>query len=323
MMEARREQAMVGLFVLVAAAILIFVVFALSGAWSKRGTTYHTYFAFAGGIVPGTVVRYSGGPKIGRVESMKIDPADPERIEVTFSVKPDVPIKTDSQVKVMSMTPLSDNDVEIFPGTPQAGIAPPGSVLPSEPYVDFNSLAERINQLAPRAEALLDTLNERAVDLKGTVDRFNDVLSVENRANFAATIANARGMLEEDRPALKSTLQHVNNATNQLQPLLDNVQKTVTQANQSLNHIDEMVGENRPDVRQSVQELRKSLAQVNTLTGQLNQTLDVNADNIDALLENLRQLTDNLKEFTAQIKARPYLLIRSTTPPQHKPGEQK
>jgi phospholipid/cholesterol/gamma-HCH transport system substrate-binding protein len=322
-MEARREQAMVGLFVLVAGATLLFVVFALSGAFASNGNIYHTYFSFAGGIAPGTVVRYSGGPKIGRVDTMKIDPQNPARIEVTFSVKPDVPVKTDSYVKIMSMTPLSENDVEIFPGSQQAGNAPSGSLLPSEAYVDFNSITERINELAPKAELLLQTLNERATDLKETVNRIDDLLNPENRANIAATIANARGMIEEDRPVLKSTLQHVNNATNQLQPLLNNVQKTLNQANQALNHIDAMVGENRPDVRQSVQDLRKSLASMTTLTGQLNQTLEINSDNIDALLENLRQLTDNLKEFTAEIKARPYLLIRSTAPPQHKPGESK
>lgn len=322
-MEARREQAIVGLFVLVAVAILIFVVFALSGAWSKRGNTYRTYFSFAGGIAPGTVVRYSGGPKVGRVDSLQIDPQNPARIEVTFSVKPGVPVKTDSHVRIMSMTPLSDNDMEIMPGSPQAGYAPEGSLLPSDAYVDFNSITERINEIAPQAEQLVKTLNDRAMALKETVDRFNDLLSPENRANVSATIANARGMLEEDRPELKSTLRHVNEASNRLQPLLDNVQKTITQANQSLDHIDAMVGENRSDVRQTIQDLRKSLASINSLTGQLNQTLDVNSDNIDALLENMRQLTDNMKEFTAEIKARPYLLIRSTTPPQHKPGENK
>jgi phospholipid/cholesterol/gamma-HCH transport system substrate-binding protein len=319
-MESRREQAMVGLFVLVAAAILIFVIFALSGAWANRGNTYHTYFAFAGGIAPGTVVRYSGGPKIGRVESLKIDPQDPERIEVTFSVKPEVPVKTDSHVRIMSMTPLSENDVEIFPGSLQAPIAPHGALLPSEPYVDFNSITERINELAPAAEDLVKTLNARATELKATVDRIDDLLNDANRANVAAALSSARGMLEEDRPAVKSTLQHVSQATSNLQPLLDNIQKTTTQANQTLNHIDSMVGENRADLRQSVLDLRKSLAATTTLTAQLNQTLDVNADNVDALLENLRQLSDNLRELTDKIKTRPYLLIRSTAPPQHKPG---
>jgi phospholipid/cholesterol/gamma-HCH transport system substrate-binding protein len=320
-MEARREQAMVGTFVLAAGAMLIAVVFALSGAFGSKGNTYHSYFSFAGGIAPGTSVRYAGGPKVGRVEKLNIDPQDASRIDITFEVKPGVPIKTDSHVKIMSMTPLGDNDLEIFPGSSQAGNAPNGFLVPSVPYVDFNSITERINDLAPAAEDLLKTLNERAVALKETVDRINDLMNEQNRANVAATLANARGMLEENRPLLNSSLRHVNDATNQLQPLLARVQKTTDQANQTLNHIDAMIGENRPDVRQAVTDLRKSLAGMSTLTAQLNQTLDYNSVNIDELLANLNEITNNLTEFTEKIKARPYLLIRSAPPREHKPGE--
>ena len=41
------------------------------------------------------------------------------------------------------------------------------------------------------------------------------------------------------------------------------------------------------------------------------------------VLDNLRDVTENLKEITDTIKARPYLLIRSSPPPEHKPGESK
>ena len=73
MKQGKREQVMVGLFVLVAAALLAGTIFALSGITSRRVKSYHAFFAFAGGIEPGTTVRYSGGPKIGRVEKVQID----------------------------------------------------------------------------------------------------------------------------------------------------------------------------------------------------------------------------------------------------------
>jgi ABC-type transporter Mla subunit MlaD len=57
--------------------------------------------------------------------------------------------------------------------------------------------------------------------VKDTIARVNDLLSPQNRANFAATIANARGMIEENRPQLKATLQNVNAVSEKLQPLLE------------------------------------------------------------------------------------------------------
>jgi phospholipid/cholesterol/gamma-HCH transport system substrate-binding protein len=322
-MKARRDQAVVGLFVIVAGALLVGTVFAISGAVGRTVKTYHSYFPFAGGIEPGATVRYAGGPKVGRVEQIRIDPQNPSRVEVTFSVQSDLPVKTDSHVRIMSVSPLGDNHVEIYPGGAQSPSAPGGSALPSDIYLDFNALAEQINNIAPDARRLLGTLNDRATELKTTVDRVNGLLSPENRSNLSATLANTRGMIEENRPQIRSTLQHVNELSQKLDPLIQDLRKTSNQANQALDHIDSLIGENRADIRKAVIELRQSLGKVNDITGRLDQTLDVNAENIDEVLENLRHVTENLKEFTDTIKTRPYTLIRSSAPREHKPGEPK
>ena len=322
-MEPKRELAFVGLFVVIAAALLVATVFAISGAFGRTAKTYQTYFAFGGGIEPGATVRYAGGPRVGRVEKLRIDPKNPERLEITLSVQSDLPVKTDSKVKIMSMSPLGDNHLEILPGSPQAALAPVGSVLSSDPYVDFNALTAQINNIAPQAQQLLHTLNDRATELKVTVNRVNDLLNSENRSNLSATLADTRGMIEENRPQVKSTLKHLNSASEKLEPLLQDLRKTSDQANQALNHIDAMVGENRADVRQVVMDLRKSLTTVTDITARLDQTLDVNSENIDELLENMRHVSENLKEFTDTIKRRPYTLIRATNPREHKPGQKQ
>ena len=320
-MQSKREQAFVGLFVLVAAGVLLATVFGISGAFGRSTKTYHAFFPFAGGLESGAQVRYSGGPKVGRVERLRIDPQNPARIEIVFSVQSELPVKTDSHVKIMSMSPLGDNHLEVLPGTPKAVAAPDGSVLTSETYVDFNALTQQINDIAPHAKELLQTLNDRATELKVTVDRVNDLLNVQNRANLSATLAHTRGMIEEDRPLVRSTLQHVNSVTEKLEPLLADFRKTSEEANKAIDHIDSLIGENRTDIRQAVVELRRTLTNMTDLTAHLNQTLDVNSENIDELLDNFRHVSENLREFTNTIKARPYTLIRSSNPREHKPGE--
>jgi phospholipid/cholesterol/gamma-HCH transport system substrate-binding protein len=320
MKQEKRELAMVGLFVLVAGALLVGTVFALGGMSGRQVKTYQAYFPFAGGVEPGTTVRYSGGPKVGRVEKVGIDPQNPSRIEVTFSVDADLPVKLDSRVKIMSMTPLGDNHVEILPGTVQSALAPAGTLLPSEAYVDLSSLMAQVQVIAPQAQQLMKTLDDRVTELKVTLARVNDLLSAQNRSNLSAVLADSRGMIQENRPQLKSTLEHLNEVSARLQPLLDDLRKTSAQANQTLDHVDAMIGENRPDLHQAVLQLRQSLAMVTSLTGRLDQTVDVNSENIDEVLDNLRHVTENLKELTDTLKARPYLLIRSSPPREHTPG---
>jgi phospholipid/cholesterol/gamma-HCH transport system substrate-binding protein len=322
-MQSKREQAIVGVFVLIASAVLVTTIFAISGAFGGSASTFRAYFQFAGGLEPGSTVRYAGGPKVGRVEKLQLDPKDPTRIEITFSVRADVPVKADSHAKIMSLSPLGDNHLELVPGSEKAKLATSGAILPSEPYVDFNALTAKINEIAPQVEELLKTVNDRATELKVTVDRINDLMSDRNRANLAGTLSEAHGMIAENRANVKSTVQNLNTASQKFTPLIADLRKTSAQANEALNHVDSLIGENREDLRKAVVDLRRSLATVTDLTGKLDQTLDVNGENIDELLENFRHVSENLKEFTDTIKRRPYTLIRSSNPPEHKPGASK
>jgi phospholipid/cholesterol/gamma-HCH transport system substrate-binding protein len=322
-METRREQALVGLFVIVATVVLVATVFGITGAFGRTAKSFHAYFPFAGGLEVGSTVRYAGGPKVGRIEKLRINPQNPANIEVTLAVQTDLPVKTDSHVRIMSMSPLGDNHLEIVPGSPQAELAKDGATLPADRYLDLNAITERINDMAPEAQQLLHTLNDRATELKVTVARVNDLLNDDNRSNLSGTLAQAHQMLAENRTAIKATIGHINASSEKLGPLLEDLRKTSAEANKTLDHVDGLIGENREDVRKAVVELRKSLTNVTDLTWRIDQTLDVNSENIDEMLENFRHVSENLKQFTETIKTKPYTLLRASSPREHKTGERQ
>jgi len=320
-MEARREQVFVGLFVVVAAALLVVTVFSLTGVFASSTKTFHAKFHNAAGLEPGATVRFEGGPKVGRVEKLKIDPTDPSLMDMEFSVKSDIPVKTDSHVSILSFSPLGDNHLEVRAGSAHAPIAPNGTQLPADPYVGFNDLTAQINQLAPQAQQLLSNLNERVTQLKGTIDRVNDLLNDKNRENLSATIADLHGMLAENRPQIKTTINNVNAATAKLTPLLDQIRQTVDQAQGTLKKVDGLVDENKDDVRASVIKLRQSLDNVTDITARIQTLLENNDYNIEELLNNFRVVSENLKEFTDTIKTRPSVLVEPGKYHDRKPGE--
>ncbi|MGB7227195.1 MAG: hypothetical protein WBD26_05515, partial [Candidatus Acidiferrales bacterium] len=168
---------------------------------------------------------------------------------------------------------------------------------------------------------LLQNLNARVTELQETLRRVNELLDANNRANIAASLANVRGMLTEDRPMLHSTLNNLNSSSAKLAPLLNDFRRTVNQADTALSHIDATLMENRPDLRQAVVQMRMTLTSASALTDQLNTMLNTNSDNLDEIIGNLRDITDNLKAFTETIKTRPSALIRSSLPAEHVPGQ--
>jgi phospholipid/cholesterol/gamma-HCH transport system substrate-binding protein len=320
-MEAKREQALVGLFVLVAGGLLIVTLVLLSGALTTGDTTFHAFFKNAGGLQPGSEVRYAGGPPIGRVRKVQVDPGNSTRMQVDFAIHPNIPVKTDSTVIITSNSPLGENFLDILAGTIPAQRAPAGYTLQSKEPVSFSDIADKINALAPTANELLVNLNDRVVELKETLNRVNDLLNDRNRQNIAESLANVRGMLQEDRPLVHSTLDHVNTASAKLGPLIDDFKKTSEQANVTLDHIDSMIKENRPDIRSAVKNLRASLVKANSILSQLDTTVANNSENLDEIIDNLRRITENMTAFTETIREKPYLLIRSSDPKRHEPGE--
>ena len=123
--------------------------------------------------------------------------------------------------------------------------------------------------MTSQVQELLRSLNDRALEVKETIARVNDVLSPRNRAKLAATLAGTRGMIEENRPQLKETLKNVNALSEKMQPLLEDFRKTSAEANQALTHIDALVGENRTDVRQALVDLRRTLTNMTDASAQL------------------------------------------------------
>ena len=230
-MESKREGALVGLFVLVAAGLLIVTVFLLSGTLGRGDTPYKAYFKNAGGLSPGAEVRYAGGPAVGRVQKVASDPQDSTRMEVDFSIEPSVPVKTDSVAEITSVSPLGDNFLGIIPGTSAAPKAPRDATLKSKEFTSLADISNMLAQLEPRAEELLGNLNDRVVELKETMDRVNDLLNPQNRQNISASLTELHGMLAENRAAIHSTLNNVNASSAKLGPLLDDFRKTSAQAN--------------------------------------------------------------------------------------------
>jgi phospholipid/cholesterol/gamma-HCH transport system substrate-binding protein len=320
-MDSKRESALVGFFVIVAAALLIATFSILSGAFTSGDVPFHAYFKNAGGLQPGTEVRYAGGPPVGRVTKVHFDPQDPTRMKIDFAVHPDLPIKTDSVVIITSNSALGDNFLGIRAGTLAAPRAQKDATLKSEEYTSIGDVTAMLAALGPTAQDLLHNLNDRVLSLRETLERVNDLLNDENRRNIAASLANVRGMLEEDRPAIHSTLNNINASSAKLGPLIDDFKKTAAQANDAITHIDAMIAEDRPDLKASLASLRQVLASATSITDQLDRTLNANSENLDEIIENMKYISENMKEFTDTIKTRPYTLIRSSTPKQHEPGQ--
>src|SRR5436853_497823 len=103
-MAKGEEDIKVGAVVTVAIVLFLTALVFVGGVnlFRKKKVVYSTYFKFAGGLDPGSVVRF-GGMKIGLVDGAEIDPGDTTRIRIRMKVDDKAPIRTNSEARISSL----------------------------------------------------------------------------------------------------------------------------------------------------------------------------------------------------------------------------
>ena len=271
--EIQWSQLKVGSLVLVAMAVLIFLVFLLSrstGGLFAPKLSLRTYFDNAGGLKNGAPVTLEG-VTIGNVIRIRVVPdRNPTPVEVTMRVGEEYlhDLHTDSTTAITQAGVLGDSYVDID-STRATGPQPPNhfelraTQAPSIQSVISSSQGgiEQITILMKKAQILLDSLNSAK---KGTVGALiNDPTMLARINHITADLDKLVGSISEGRGTLgklinddtlytnaNSAIARVNNIAVELdkgkgtagkllknEELYDNLNKTVVNANQLISDI--------------------------------------------------------------------------------------
>ena len=201
-MARNNEEIKVGVVVAVSAVLFLVALVFVGGVnlLHKSKVEYTAYFKFAGGLEPGSLVRY-GGFKVGTVKSASLDRTDSTRVQIVLQVDPGTPVKTNSQARISSLGFLGENYLEISAGTREAAPLPPGSEIPTVEIVQLADVFNNVNNITVNATKLVNDLDDRVLALSDNANQLiknlNDVVSPENKEHFSSLLANADGMLKD------------------------------------------------------------------------------------------------------------------------------
>jgi len=215
----------VGAFVLVLGAVLIAGVLWLAsgGAFQKK---YDLYLAIEDESVAGlnlnAPVKYNG-VDVGKVREIRLDPGNPERVNLLFAIERGTPIKEDTVavLKTQGLTGIAY--VELSGG---ARDAPPLRATAGSGYPVIRtkpSLSARLENVLTNVLAKLDS----------TSNNINAILSDENRAalksaladiaTVAHTIAARKETLDTGIANAARTFENATRATAQVGPVIDRI----------------------------------------------------------------------------------------------------
>ena len=314
----------VGAFVL--ASLLIFLatlvyVDQLSGVHIP----YKTYFRFAGGVDPGSPVRF-GGMKVGSITAIHPWREDPTKIEVLLEVKEGVPVNADSIAMLTSISPLGDKYLEITTGSNKAPRIPSGATIPSTEPVSLDDLARQASALIPTVQSTLQgvqkDVDQFTASARVVLANVQSITGPQNQRNLRLLLANARELLDKESPQIDRVLQNLERASSQASGAIDKASSTFDDfqtaartANDTFASANRTIGEIRDPIKADLAELQRTMTEARHLIADLNTVVSANRNNIDDTLENFRAASENLRELTASVKQRPWLLIRGKAAP--------
>ena len=299
-METRANYVLIGAFtIIIAAALLLFGLWAAKYSSERSWQEYQIVFREAvTGLSVGSPVQYNG-IAVGSITKLSLAPNDPRQVIARIRLESNTPVKTDTRAKLAITSLTGPAIIQLSGGTPQA---------PTLTSVDTREAP--VIQTAPSAlQNIADTANR-------IVERLDQVLSDQNVARISATLANletisgdmanreeglqsliasardAANNLDRTLDTTNGTIQRLDqNLVQQLPPILEKLDSTLSKLDKAAGNADAILGENRSAINSFASDG----------LGQLGPTLT----ELRSLIRDLRQVSDRLEGNPAR-----YLLGR-------------
>jgi phospholipid/cholesterol/gamma-HCH transport system substrate-binding protein len=311
-------EAKVGLFVIVAAVLLIGTVYYVGNEqWGRHAIPYRTYLQYAGGVEPGSTVLF-GGIEVGRVAAVRAWNEDPTKIELLLDVREGTPINASCMARLGAVSLMSAPSISISTGSNGAVRLKPGGVIPSEETVSIDEMARKLAGIADNAQGLITQVQGEIKSLSGQANTLlasmNEATGPANRRQIAEILRYANTMLAQQSPKIDritdqvlAATQDADAAIKKVSPLLDHVDAGVGNANSTIDQL-------REPLRQDLLQMQSTMEQARGLIASVQGTVRGNDDNIRETIENLRVAAEHLAQLSAGLKDRPWSLVRIRQP---------
>jgi len=311
--ETKVNYTLVGAFVLGLSALLIAGVLWLAsgGAFQKK---YDIYLALVGESVAGlsvsAPVKYRG-VDVGKVQDIRLDPANPEQVRLLFAIERGTPVKEDTEavLKTQGLTGIAY--VELDGGSaasPLLRAKAPGAYpeIRTKP-----SLSARLENVITRVLAKLDSTGESV----------NKILSDENVAAFKSTLADL-SVLARTLAARKDT---IDSGIASAARTFDNSARVTAQLSAELGPTLDRIGKSADAVRKMGDEAAKAASSAGNAVDSIGS--DAKRFSADALPElqrllgEMNSLTITLRRFIHETERNPRGFLFGRKPLPEGPGE--
>ncbi len=300
-MDTKANYAVVGLFVIILTALMIFGFIWLSGFSNQQ--SYQTYLVYARGGVNGLNVDSPvlfNGVRVGSVSKIELDAPNPQFVKLFLKVEENIPINQSTVATLIAqgITGL------VYVGLKEESAEAPVLVLESgQRYLIIPFEKPLLAQIS-------EVLPELTKNLGDIAAKFKMLFNEQNLTNFSETLGHLNhvtqvldeqsDMIRKSIISLNTLLKNSADASQYFKPILISAQQTLVSS------------------QQMVAELNKVSRQIDLQVGNVGQQV---LPGLEDLITRLNDTTTNLQQVSKDLAGNPAVLIRGKQPPSPGPGE--
>ncbi len=184
----------VGIVVAIAIVILIFSAFIVKEGeirgFRTKEYTIKVIFNFVGGLKETAAVRLAG-VKVGQVEKIRFIQKPTTKVEATLTLRESIQLREDAQFSITVVGLLGEKYIEITPGSLDAPIIKPETILVGKDAVDISKVLSKAGEAMKDLGGIISSIREG----KGTVGKL--VIDEELYDNLNAMVKNLRELTED------------------------------------------------------------------------------------------------------------------------------
>jgi phospholipid/cholesterol/gamma-HCH transport system substrate-binding protein len=303
-MYSRINYTVVGIFVLLLGVGAVLFAFWLARyGLDREYDLYKVYFTESvAGLAEDSTVKIHG-VDVGRVKSIRIDPADIERVEVVLEIRHGVPVKADmvARTKMLGVTGLLSVDIE-------GGSNDAPTLEPDKKHIPvIKSAPSWLATVKKETSGLIEKVNTLS-------DKLSAVLTDENVAHVSKILAHTERLSSESIDAIEeinATARAYRQAVGDLKAKLE---RLVTR----FSALEEKTGP-------AIETLTQAAKDFDRLTRKAERTLDRGDYNIKKIFEpmlvDIHILSQQLNDLMREVEASPSDLLFKSRRRRKGPGE--
>jgi len=289
-MVSKATKIRLGIFITIGS--LLIIVFAAVVAGSKlvqRRDIYYIQFEnfSVTGLQVGGIVNYQG-IRVGRVDDIKIDPKDVNKIIVTISVERGTPIKEDTEAVLLYTGITGLKAVEIRGGTNAS------RKLKNKSFIKAGTT--KLDDISDKAMSIIEKIDMIASNI-------NDLTSAQNRQNISKILSETSLLIASTRENLASTMLSLsrvsNNVADLTQGLGDNIDEVTSNLTKNMDALTQSSTRNIDNISQTSNESLIKLTntlndQLLAITNNLNSSIDEITSQSTLLINDTRLQVNNV-----------------------------